>query len=254
MFANERKNKILEFLQKKQRATVKELSEIFNVSDATLRADLNRMEEEGLLIRTHGGAMIDDSKHLENSFSFREKKNRAEKIAIGNKAVELIQDGQCIILDGSSTALELARVLRKKQIRLTVVTNGIYTATELKENPGITVILVGGVLRIGSFSAEGTLGADILSQINVDTMFTSASGFSFADGLTDFNVYEVELKKIMVNTASRTIALLDHSKMEKSSIASFAKIHQIDTIITDDKTPRSVLEQIEKKGIKVILA
>jgi DeoR/GlpR family transcriptional regulator of sugar metabolism len=253
MFSTERKNKIIDLLLKQQRATVKELSQLLNVSDATLRADLNRLEEEGLIIRTHGGAMIDDSLRAEHNFSVREQKNREEKMLIGNRAAELIHDGQCILLDASSTALELARTLKQKQIRLTVVTNGLYTAMELKDNPGITVILIGGVLRIGCSALEGLLGASILNQINVDTMFTSASGFTLEDGLTDFNVYEVELKKAMINSASRVVALLDHTKIGKSSIASFAKVPQIETIITDRNTPDDIVEQLRKKQINVII-
>lgn len=254
MFATERRNRILDYLNKQQRATVKELSEILNVTEATLRTDLNVMEEEGLVQRTHGGAILQDNVRSEYSFSVREKKNRDEKIAIGNQAAQLVEDGQCILLDASSTALELARILKKRQIRLTVITNGIYAAMELRENPEITVILIGGVLRVGSIALEGTLGINILKQINVDTMFTSASGFTFDDGLSDFNVYEVELKKAMVASSTSVVALLDHSKIGKSSIASFAAPRQIKTLITDDKVSQSVIDRLQQMSINVIIS
>lgn len=253
LFAHERRNRILEILQKKQRATVKELSETLGVSEATLRTDLNVLEKEGHLIRTHGGAMIDDHIPSENSFIERERKNRDEKLFIGRKATELIEDNQCILLDASSTALELAKSLKQSSLRLTVVTNGISSALELKENPSITVILLGGTLRINSVAVEGPLGSQILNQINVDTMFTSASGFTVQEGLTDFNVYEVELKKIMVRSSNKVVALLDHTKIGKSSIACFAKINEIDVIITDKKTPREKIDEIEKENIKVFI-
>lgn len=256
MFIEERRQKILDYLSKNHRATVKELAEKLYVSDATLRSDLNLMESEGLLVRTHGGAKLPDiSRYDQNySFAFREKKNHEEKLAISQRAMDYIHGGQSILLDASSTALELARLLKKKQIRLTVLTNGIYTAVELSENPEITVILLGGILRVGNVALEGSLGNRIMEQINVNTMFTSASGFNFDDGLTDFNVYEVELKRSMVKNSSKIIALLDHTKIGKSSIASFAKPDEIDILITDGGIEREQLQQLKELNMNVVLA
>lgn len=252
MFKTERRDKIIELLKKQQRATVKELSEMLGVSEATLRTDLQSMEEEGLLQRTHGGAVLQTEAQTETSFDVREKKNPEEKMAIAAKAAELVDSGQCILLDASSTALELARRLKKMPIRLIVVTSGIPAALELRENPGITVILIGGVLRLGSFAIEGTLGTNILQQINVDTMFASARGFTIEDGLTDFNVYEVELKKEMVKASRRLIVLLDYSKLGKSSISSFARTSEIDTIITDSKASPEMLDKLAEMNIRVL--
>jgi DeoR/GlpR family transcriptional regulator of sugar metabolism len=252
MFTNERREKILEILHEKKRVTVKELSEKLEVSEATLRSDLNSMEKEKQLTRTHGGATIEQKIKTENTFSERKKKNQDEKKRIGLKASELVMSGQCIILDASSTALELARTLKETQMRLTVVTNGIASAMELKENPNLTVILLGGLLRVGSVGVEGVLGASLLKQINVDIMFTSAKGFTLGDGLTDFNVYEVELKKLMKDASKRVIALLDHSKMGKVSISPFATSKEIDTIITDTATPEELLDQLTDTDIHVL--
>ncbi len=253
MFKTERRDKIIEHIKKQQRATVKELSEILDVSEATLRSDLQWMEEEGLLQRTHGGAVLQVEAQTETSFVVREKKNQEEKMAIAAKAAEMVENGQCILLDASSTALELARCLKKKPIRLIVVTSGIYAALELRENPGITVILIGGVLRLGSFALEGTLGTHILNQINVDTMFASARGFSVEDGLTDFNVYEVELKKEMAKASKKLVALLDYSKLGKSSISSFAQTTEIETIITDSKAPKEIVHRLTDMKVNVVM-
>jgi len=254
MFKTERRDKIIEYLKKQQRATVKELSEILSVSEATLRSDLQWMEEDGLLQRTHGGAVLQAEAQTETSFAARAKKNPEEKLAIALKALDLVENGQCILLDASSTALELAKCLKKKTIRLTVVTSGIHAALELRENPGITVILIGGVLRLGSFALEGTLGTHLLSQINVDTMFASARGFTVQDGLTDFNVYEVELKKEMVRASKKLVALLDFSKLGKSSISSFAQTAEIDTIVTDAKADPEIISRLTDLNIQVIKA
>ena len=252
MFANERREKILENLHDKKRVTVKELSELLSVSEATLRSDLKTMEEANQLRRTHGGAVLEDKTKTENSFSERKKKNQDEKKKIGSKAAELVFPGQCIILDASSTALEMARVLKDQPIRLTVVTNGIASAMELKENPNITVILLGGLLRVGSVGVEGVMGASLLKDINVDTMFTSAKGFTLKDGLTDFNVYEVELKKLMKDVSKKVIALLDYTKMGRVSISPFATSEEIDTLITDSSLPKEAIAKISKTKINLI--
>lgn len=251
-FAPERRKIIMKKLQEHQRITVKELSEELQISESTLRTDLTKMEEDGLLMRTHGGAILIDNMDSENNFSNREKRNKNEKSAIAKKAVELISNGQCIMLDASSTALELARTLKDLPLRIMVVTSGINTALELKDHPEITVILLGGIVKKGSYSLEGNFGVNILNQINIDLLFTSANGFSFESGLTDFSVYEVELKKAMVQASKKVVALLDHTKIDKNSIAPFASVDQIDTIITDFNITADYASKFQKHNVKVI--
>ncbi|WP_042221948.1 DeoR/GlpR family DNA-binding transcription regulator [Oceanobacillus manasiensis] len=254
MFVDERRNKILQLLNDKQRLTVKELANQIGVSEATLRTDLNKMENEGLLTRTHGGAILKDNIDQETSFSAREKKNKKEKSLIGKKAFQYVAEKQCILLDASSTALELARYLNSQPLRLTVVTSGIQTAFELKDNPDITVIMIGGVVTKKSTSIEGTFGLGVLDHVNIDVMFTSANGFSIEKGLSDFNLYEVELKKEMIKRAKKVIAIIDSSKIGKTSSAFFATIDQIDTLITEKAIEDELHSKIQNTGIKVISA
>lgn len=253
LFTTERRQLILDILEEKKRVTVKDLAKAVNVSDATLRTDLNALEEEGLLTRTHGGAVLnEDLSSPKVSFSEREKKNPDSKNTIAQKAIELIKHKDCILLDASTTALSLARLIRTSSLNITVVTNGISAAIELKENPGINVILVGGMARMGSMALEGLLGTNVLNKINIDTMFTSARGFSIEEGLTDFNVYEVELKKVMADKADKIVALLDHSKIGTSSIASFANCDQIDTIISDMELDADFQKELIKRNINIL--
>jgi DeoR/GlpR family transcriptional regulator of sugar metabolism len=245
MMADERRSLLIEYLTKHQRATVKELSVQLQVSEATLRTDLNMLEEEGVLRRIHGGAVLTEQPvPTGSSFSFsaREKRNIAEKAAIGRKAMDYLQEGQCILIDASTTALELAKSLKRTQIKLTVVTSGIYTALELKDNPYLHVILIGGVLR---------MGADILGKIKADILFTSPAGFKLDSGLMDFNIYEVELKRKMVESASRVISLMDSTKFNVGSIASYAETSLIHDFITDTGAPPELLKQLEERGIRV---
>ncbi len=250
MFAAERRNVILEILKDKKRITVKELSQMLNVSEATLRSDLSQMEKKGLLTRTHGGAVLDSPIKAENTFSAREKKNKESKIAIAKKAMSLIHDKNCIFLDASTTALEIARLLKEENIRLTVLTNGISTAIELRDNPAITVILLGGMLRNGSMALEGPFGTSILNQIHVDILFTSARGFTVEEGLTDFSVYEVELKKVIVNKVEKVVAIVDHTKIGDNSIASFASVEDIDLFISDEDINQDLKEVFEKNHVQ----
>ncbi|SFJ52382.1 transcriptional regulator, DeoR family [Halobacillus dabanensis] len=252
MFATERRNLIVSHLQQEKRLTVKHLANKLNVSEATLRTDLNLLEEEGLLTRTHGGAVLNENEPPKNNFSDRAMRNIDYKKSITRKAVELISRKDCILLDASTTSLELARIIKEKETKLTVVTNGISTALELKENPSINVILIGGIARMGSMGLEGLLGKNVLDEINIEMMFTSASGFTLEDGLSDFNVYEVELKKVMVQKAKKVIALLDHTKIGTSSIAPFASIDEIDKIITDEDIPNEILQLLKDSNIDII--
>ncbi|MBU8791109.1 MULTISPECIES: DeoR/GlpR family DNA-binding transcription regulator [Bacillaceae] len=254
MFATERRDRIIDLLQERKRITVKELSSEMGVSEATLRADLNKMELDGLLTRTHGGAVLNDEKENETSFNVRQKKNKVEKAKIASKAFQHIEEKQCILLDASSTALELAQLLKDTPIRLTIVTTGLQTALELKENPDITVILVGGVVTNKSTSIEGTLGLDILDSVNIDIMFTSANGFTVENGLEDFNLYEVQLKREIVKRASKVVALIDSSKIGKSSSAVFAKVEQVDKLITDEPINDDIRNQLLVKNVEIIIA
>ncbi|OXS57680.1 transcriptional regulator [Cohnella sp. CIP 111063] len=252
MFASHRRDKILELLQQDKQVLVKDLARMFNVSEGTLRIDLRILEDEGLLERTHGGAipLKQQAFARDSRDPSRSQLNFEEKQAIGSKAAELVSDGQCIILDASSTVLELAKSLTGHNY-LTVVTNGLETAMTLNQNPRNNVILVGGVLRVGSKTVEGVLGKDILSGIHADLFFTSAEGFSIQEGMTDFSLYEAELKKLMAGNARQTIALVDHTKLGRRSIASSVAFEEIHALITDRKADSAFLKQCQRKEVLI---
>ncbi|OUM97624.1 MAG: transcriptional regulator [Paenibacillaceae bacterium ZCTH02-B3] len=253
MLAPERRSIILERIKKHKKILVKELSRDLNVSEGTLRNDLKYLEDEGLVERTYGGAVLPRPKFIENAFQLTHTVNQVEKAAIGKAAAELVHDNQCIILDASTTGLELVKNLMHVS-SLTVVTNGLITAQELNRNPRIKVIVIGGVLRSGSYNLEGLLGKDLLAQIHADIFFTSAHGFTITEGMTVYDVYEAELKKLMAANASKVVALLDHTKLGKRSIATFAELSQIDTIVTDSNADPQYLDQIRDRGVNVIIA
>lgn len=253
LFAYERQNKILEELNVQGRITVKTLANELGVSEVTLRNDLKSMEKNQLISRTHGGAVLKQEKGI-IPFSERQSRNTEEKSSIALKAYSLIKEGQCVLLDASSTALELAKLLKETKIRLTVITNGIFTALELRENPELTVMLLGGFLKKDSSALEGILGLDILTNIHVDIMFASANGFTLETGLTDFSMYEVELKLQMVKKARKLAALVDNTKIGESSIASFSNVDNIDDFITNKALPSYIENKLNQLNVRIMIA
>lgn len=250
MLLLDRHNQILELLTKNNRMTTNELSSFLKVSAATIRSDLNYLEKEGLLKKFHGGAILIENNSENVTFGHREQLNIDEKKQITSEAIKLIKNNQCILLDASSTALELAKRLHTFD-RLTVVTNGIYSMLALKDLPNITVIFIGGIITKNSGSVEGLLGYDLLKKIHADLAFVSAHGFTIETGLTDFNIYESELKKHMLQRAKKTVALLDYSKLENTSIASFRQSNEIDLILTDKSADPMAVEKYLNAGINV---
>jgi DeoR/GlpR family transcriptional regulator of sugar metabolism len=254
MLAIERHNFILRTLEDNGHVTTNQLCDLLEVSAATIRNDLYKLQKDHLIHKTHGGATLlsQVNKKPQNNYTFfeREYKNQKEKEAISNAAIKHIVDNQCIILDASSTALAVAKKLDRFS-RLTVVTNGIYTMLALKDMPNITVIFIGGIVTKYSGSTEGLLGNDLLNHINADTAFVSAHGFTLKEGMTDFNIYEAELKTHMISHARHCVALLDYTKLESTSIACFQHTKDINCIITNKQIQEDVLEKYKNSGLTV---
>lgn len=260
MLQLERQQQILDYLEKNRKATTNELSEMLGVSATTIRTDLNQMDKEHLLTKTHGGALYLDTS-INNKeltarayfFDDRALENRAEKEMIANEAVTYIKDHMCIFLDASSTAYTLGRKLTGFT-ELTVITNGINLALSLKDVPGITVILTGGIVTSASSSIEGLLGEDLLRKIHTDIAFVSARGFSIENGLTDFSIYEADLKRMCIKESAKTIALVDHTKFDTSSISSYASLDDINLVITDSALSVRMKDIYEKSGVDILIA
>ncbi|TDX41810.1 DeoR family transcriptional regulator [Halanaerobium congolense] len=254
MLSHTRKNKILELLKTYKQISTQKLEKELDVSGATIRNDLAQLEEQGLIERIHGGAVLPDKDEVDSfrNFHKRSEKNIEEKKAIGKLAKDYIKSGQTIILDASSTILYLIPYLSNCE-KLTVLTNGIYTALEVKNEEDFNVILLGGIVRPKSGSVEGLIGSCMLDDISADLMITSSHGFNVNNGLTDFNFYEVELKKKMVSKSSKLIALVDHTKIGHTSAAQFAKTSDIDLLITDSGIEEDDVKKIKEAGIDIIV-
>jgi DeoR family fructose operon transcriptional repressor len=254
LFVEERKLKILEFIEEHRKATVVELCQQFKVSSATIRNDLRDLETAGLLIRTHGGAMVKTKTGLEPDMSVRKVQNLEEKKRIAEAALHLVEDGDTIILDTGTTTYELARLLAQKR-DITVVTNDLPIALLLEDYESVRVVVIGGMIRrkFHCTVASSFSGMNALSDLTVDKAFMAVNGFSLEKGASTPDLNHSETKKFMISIAARVVLLFDSTKMGRNSFAIFAPPEKIDAIVTDflQDEERRVLEE---SGIEAILA
>ncbi|MBN9393295.1 MAG: DeoR/GlpR transcriptional regulator [Chloroflexi bacterium] len=252
LFTHERRQQIIAILEEQQRATVPELSRLFAVSEVTIRKDLAWLANLKPIVRTHGGAILVSGTTSELGFDTRERLQHQEKTRIGIAAAKLVDDGETIALDSSTSSLYLVRALGTYK-ELTVVTNNLRSAMELCGRPGISVLMSGGLVRWEAYSLVSTLEETIFQHVHIKRAFVGAKGFSLAEGLTDINRDEVLFKRDMVAAAKEVVALIDHTKWDKVALATFCKTDRLKTIVTDSATPRHLIEQVRERGIEVIV-
>jgi len=245
----ERRQTLLEMLRKQPGLRVRELAKALSVSEGTIRNDLNALEQEGRLQRVHGGAVLDDSEQFQNnSFLRRFRQNPAAKSAIARQAAELVNDGDSIMLDASSTAYYLARALTRRR-KLRVMTNGFEVARALAQNSTNTVILIGGVVNNDSSSVTGLLSEQIIAEMHIEKAFFSCSGFSFERGMTEVHIEEAQLKRMAIESSKQVYALVDSSKIGKEDLTTFAHIQRVTHLFTDSGLSPDSARQLMEVGI-----
>ncbi len=233
MTTYERRQSLLDLLRKQPGLRVPEIGRALNVSDGTVRNDLNALEVEGRLKRVHGGAVLNEQDQFQNnSFMRRYHQNVAAKLAIAREAALLVEDGDLILLDASSTSYYLARALAGRN-KLRVMTNGFEVARELAQNTSNTVILIGGVVNNDSSSVTGLLSEQIIADMHIEKAFFSCSGFSVERGMTEVHFEEAQLKRKAIESSKEVFALVDSSKFGKEDLTPFARSLQITHMFTD---------------------
>jgi DeoR/GlpR family transcriptional regulator of sugar metabolism len=250
LYPAERQQKIIDILVQNKRASVSELSQLFSVSEVTVRADLQTLAEQNLIVRTHGGAVL-ISPVPELSLTLRRQKQVQEKASIGAAAAELVSNGDAVFLDASSTALVVAHQLRRHR-DLTVLTHSLAVAQALLDAPSVTVVLAGGILQRDTISLIGVGGLAPLRDFNIQTGFFGAHGLSMQDGLTDVSAGEAEVKREVIAMCRQVVAIIDATKWGRVGPASFANFQDLDVIVTDNQAPANLVEQARAKGMRVI--
>jgi len=256
MIPAERRQKILRFIKEGGAASINTLSSLMNVSEATIRRDLDELSKDEFVIRSHGGAINRNegsSTVYEPGYHSRIQANIDEKKKIAFKAAERVGNGLSIILDSGSTALEIAKCLHGKE-RLTVVTIDIRVAMELARLKGVQVIVTGGILREGLYTLFGPHAESLLDELSVDLAFLSAYGID-ESGVTTVNPFQVPVKRKMIKVARRVIVTADHSKFGKRLFTRICTFDEVDEIITDNKLDPKYKEFLEKEGhVKITMA
>lgn len=255
----ERQEEILKFVEEKQRAMVAEIAEHFSVSVATVRRDLETLQNEGLIERIHGGArrlkrpivraMIKD----ELPFYARQKTAVAEKQAIARVAQQFVEPECVIMLDSSTTGLYFAQAI-SPQLPLTVITHSAYLPVQLADRTNIQIISTGGILQPKSLTYLGLEAESMIRHFHVHRAFFGAQGVAIYEGCTDSSVQEVQLKKMMAEKAHELIVLADHTKLGNISLSSFAPLNRINILITDAGADPEMVAAFQSEGIEVILA
>ena len=252
LYLEERRQEILRQMNLTGRVSVTELSQQLGVSEVTIRADLQALAEQRLVIRTHGGAIPASSTTYELALAMRRQRQVQEKSRIGQAAATLIHDGDAVFLDSSSTALTIVPQLKNRQ-QVTIITNSLVVAQEAHDLSGLRVVMPGGALQRETASLVGIDGLELLRKFNVQKGFFGAHGLTLSEGLTDVSAEEAEVKGAVVAMCRQVIALIDATKWGRIGLASFAQAAEIDTVISDTHAPAELVTQAQAAGIEVVL-
>lgn len=253
MLAEQRRKKIFELIQEEGYARVSELSKHFDVSEPTIRQDLEKLEKEGLVARKHGGAFLKSSTTNVQTMSLEHMENLDKKVIIAKKAVEYVHHGETIILDAGSTTTEMVDGLSAKQ-NLKVMTNALNIVMRLGAVPGCTVFCSGGQFKPPTLSLSGEKAAEFFQDIYASKLFLATGGISFEAGLTYPGFNDLYVKKAMIKASKEVFLLADSSKIGRISFASLGGLDLIDYFITDSSIKDEDRVRFEELGVKVIIA
>lgn len=252
MLAIERKREILAILQREKSVLVSELSQKYDVTEETIRRDLDKLEKEGYVKKTYGGAILKQKINEDIPFKVREKTNISQKQKIAKTVVSMIEDGESIMLDSSSTSFMIARSLKHFH-DLTVITNSVEILIELSRNKNIKIISTGGLLRESAFSLGGSDATHFLSKFNVDKTILSCKGINMQKGITESNEVEAEMKSTMRECAKQTIWAIDSSKFDKISFITFNQFREGDIVVTETNPSDEWRNYLEEKNVKLFI-
>jgi len=251
MQQEERQKRIEDHLSKVEFASLDELSELVDTSVSTVRRDVDIMESQGKVRRTHGGARLVSPKSDEGRFSPRDTSQLSEKEAIGQACASLIHPNQTVIVDAGTTCFHVARYLESKNPH--IITNSLPVANVFSATPKLEVVVTGGVIypRLGVL--VGPLAVAAFAQVHADIAIMSCGGIT-AEGITNSHGLLIEIQRAMMEAAQRVILCVDHTKFGRQSISQLCGVEAIDTLITDQSPSPDMLKVLNNAGVEVIVA
>lgn len=251
MLAAERRNQILDKLQEEKKVVVSELSRLYNVSEETIRRDLEKLEKEGYATKSYGGAVLNENVGFDMPLNIRSKKNVDAKQTIARLAAQEIHDGDHILLDASSTDLFIAKAIKDKH-NLTVVTNSIEIILELSEISGFSIISTGGTLKQNYLALLGPWAEESVRNFFVDRAFVSCKGLDQKLGIFDSLEQFSTLKRQFIKSSAKSYLTLDHTKFGRTAFSRTGSLDEISTVITDEKPDQEWIDLFQHRNIELI--
>ena len=251
MLAVERRKLILEKVHVEKKVIVSELSKEFDVSEETIRRDLDKLDKDGLAVKSYGGAVINENTSIDMPFNVRKKKNVTGKQKMADIIADLIHDGDHIAVDASTTGVFIAKAIKNKE-RITIVTNSIEVIIELSDVSDWNIISSGGKLKEGYLALTGPKAIEGLSAYNVEMAIISGKGFDFERGLTDSSEEFSQPKQMMFRSAKKKIVAVDKTKFNKIAFSKIVDFSDMDIVVTDEKPDEKWLNMFKEKGIKCL--
>jgi len=255
MIAEQRRQEILRLIEEQGSIRISNLGKFFNVTDMTIRRDIDHLSELGLVKRVHGGAVSESNGNIDLATTFlkRNSEYKPEKERIGLKAQDYVEEDQILFIDGGSTNELFARNLNPKK-RLRVVTHGLNIAWILSGNENHELFVPGGILNRLTMTFTGREVESMYEELNADVLFLSASGISLEKGLTDPEWLDTSIKRTMIRSSSKVILLIDSHKFGLVSSRTFAAVKDVDLIITDRNLNRVTIDQYAHAGVPMVIA
>ena len=249
MLALERRNLILEKLQAEKRVVVSELSQLYEVSEETIRRDLDKLEKEGLATKSYGGAVINEDVSIDLPFNIRKNQNVSGKQQMADIAASLVQEGDHIFLDASTTAVFIAKTLKEKE-RLTVITNSMEILLELSDVSGWNIISTGGVMKEGYLAFLGSKTEDAIRSYYVDKVIISCKALDHEWGIMESQEAFGTTKKAMIASGREKILVVDSTKFDQTAFSVAGKLRDIDVVVTDRKPSEKWLAHFAEEGVE----
>lgn len=253
LLIEERRRRICELLREEGRVTVEALATRFGTSQVTIRGDLATLENAGALTRTHGGA-LPRPEESDQPLGVKQLQHHPEKVRIGAAAASLIREGETVILDSGTTTAEIARAIRKLELKsINVITNALNIAALLMDIDSVRLIVPGGILRRESNSLSGHMAEAALASLQADRLYLGADGIDPEIGVMTPHLQEAELNAQMIRISRQVVVVADSSKLIRRNISLIARVEQLNMLITDSAAPEQAIKQLRNRGVEVML-